>query len=81
MFMFLSPTAKAMPDVHAYKKYYFVNIAKMFTEESYPALGTIDSTFDEQLDLQLDSGEKIQLRELSRPGVSTTQTVALVPSG
>ena len=27
-------TAKAMAGVHAYKKYYFVNIAKMFTEDT-----------------------------------------------
>lgn len=73
-------TAKAMPDVHTYKEYYFVNIAKMCTEESYPTLGTIAITFDRQLDLQLGSGEKIQLRELSGPGVCTTQTIAFVPS-
>lgn len=73
-------TAKAMPGVHAYKKYFFVAIAKMFTEETYPKLGEIDIPFNGHLDLQLGSGEKIRLTELSGPGVSSTQTVALITS-
>lgn len=73
-------TAEAMPSVHAYKKYYFVNLAKMFTEETYPQLGQVDITFNGALDLELDSGEKIRLSELSGPGVSSTQTAALILS-
>lgn len=73
-------TAKAMLDVHAYKKYYFVNIAKMFTEESYPKLASVDLTFTGSFDLKLENGERIKLQELSGPGVSSTQTVALIPS-
>jgi len=73
-------TALAMPGVHAYKKYFFVNIAKMFSEETYPALGTIDLTFDDKLDLELDNGERIHLSELAGPGVSSTQTVAHIPA-
>lgn len=73
-------TAVAMAGVHAYKKYFFVNIANMFTEETYPSLGTVDITYDDQLDLQLDSGERVTLSELSGPGVSSNQTVALIPS-
>ena len=73
-------TANAMADVHAYKKYYFVNIAKMFTEDNYPKLDTIDLRFTGSFDLKLENGERIKLQELKGPGVSSTQTVALVPS-
>lgn len=71
-------TAAAMPGVHAYKKYYFVEMAKMFTNETYPELGTIDVTFEQDLDLVLKSGARIALRELQGPGVSSNQTVALI---
>lgn len=73
-------TAQAIPEVHAYKKYFFVKLAKMFTEENYPNLTAVDQTFERQTDLILQGGEKIELRELSHPGVSSTQTVAYVPS-
>jgi glyoxylase-like metal-dependent hydrolase (beta-lactamase superfamily II) len=73
-------TAKAMAGVHAYKKYYFVNIAKMFTEDTYPNLGTLDLTFDGKFDLVLNNQEKISLLELKRPGVSSTQTVVSIAS-
>jgi glyoxylase-like metal-dependent hydrolase (beta-lactamase superfamily II) len=73
-------TAKAMAGVHAYKKYFFVNIAKMFTEESYPSLGSVDLRFDGKFDLVLNNGEKISLKELSGPGVSSTQTVVSIAS-
>lgn len=73
-------TATAMPGVHAYKKNFFVNIANMFTNENYPALGTVDITFDDKHDLQLDNGERLNLSELSGPGVSSTQTVAYIRS-
>jgi glyoxylase-like metal-dependent hydrolase (beta-lactamase superfamily II) len=72
-------TAAAMPKVHEYKKAFFVG-AKMFTEESYPKLGTIDRTFTGALDLTLASGAKVELRELAKPGVSSTQTVAYLPA-
>ena len=73
-------TVAAMAGVHKYKKYYFVNIAKMFTDETYPTLGTVDITFDAELDLQLGGGERINLQELSGSGVSSNQTVALIPA-
>jgi glyoxylase-like metal-dependent hydrolase (beta-lactamase superfamily II) len=72
-------TAKAMADVHAYKKYYFVNIAKMFTEDNYPKLDTVDLTFPSSFNLNLANGEQIKMQELKGPGVSSNQTVALVP--
>lgn len=73
-------TADAIPKVHEYKKYFFVEIAKMFKDEEYPPLAKIDETFREEMTLVLKGGEKIMLRELSNPGVSTNQTVAFIPS-
>ena len=73
-------TAAAIPGVHAYKKYYFVEIAKMFTNESYPAEAVVDRTFSGTLELELAGGEKVELKELDHAGVSSTQTVAHIPS-
>lgn len=73
-------TAAAIPAVHAYKKYYFVNIAKQFSEASYPAQARIDVTFAGDLALPLRSGHKLRLHELAHGGVTTTQTVAYVPA-
>jgi glyoxylase-like metal-dependent hydrolase (beta-lactamase superfamily II) len=73
-------TASAIPAVHAYKKYYFVNIAKMFTEQTYPQEARIDRTFQGEYVLPLESGHSIRLRELTHSGVTTTQTVAYVPA-
>jgi glyoxylase-like metal-dependent hydrolase (beta-lactamase superfamily II) len=68
-------TAAAIPGVHAYKKAYFVNVAKTFTDATYPAQATVDVTFEH--DLALPGG--IQLHVLNHAGVATTQTVAYVP--
>lgn len=73
-------TAAAMPGVHAYKKYYFVQLAKMFTDETYPTLGNVDQTFSGSLDLALSGGAVVRLAELGAPGVSSTQTVASIPA-
>lgn len=72
-------TAQNIPGVHAYKKYYFVEVAKMFTEHSYPQEARVDITFNQKHDLRLGSGEVIKLQEFSAPGVSTNQTVAIIP--
>lgn len=72
-------TVQNIPGVHDYKKYFFVQVAKMFTEKSYPELATNDISFDKAYDLRLGNGEVIQLRELSQPGVSTNQTIAVIP--
>lgn len=69
-------TAAALPAVHAYKKYYFVNIAKAFTEATYPAQATIDVTFRDRLTL---AGGAVELRRLAHAGVASTQTVAFLP--
>ncbi len=67
-----------MPGVHEYKKAYFVN-AKMFTNETYPKLNTVDIIFDRVLKLSLKSHGHIFLSELSGPGVSSNQTVIYFP--
>ncbi len=72
-------TVEAMPGVHAYKKNFFVNVAKMFREEEYPALARVDRVFDGELALTLRNGRRLELRELSQAGVSGNQTVAYVP--
>ncbi|TAK91581.1 MAG: MBL fold metallo-hydrolase [Burkholderiaceae bacterium] len=70
--------AAAMPDVHAYKKYYFVNIAKMFTEENYPKFENVKATFSGQTKIHLKSGETLSLFELKNPGVTSTQVVVRI---
>jgi glyoxylase-like metal-dependent hydrolase (beta-lactamase superfamily II) len=67
--------AEAMPGVHAYKKYYFVNIAKMFTDETYPKFENIKTTFTGQTQIRLKSGETLSLIELKNPGVTSKQVV------
>ncbi|WP_426744738.1 MBL fold metallo-hydrolase [Myxococcus faecalis] len=72
-------TAEAIPAVHAYKKFYWVNVAKAFTEETYPAEATVDVTFTGSYSLPLEGGAKVELTELKHSGVTVTQTVAYVP--
>ena len=67
-------TAAAMPGVHAYKEAYFVG-AGMFEAGSYPALPQVDLTFSGSL--TLDTAVPVTLTELSSPGVTSTQTVAV----
>ncbi len=73
-------TAESMQGVHDYKKYYFVNIAKMFTEDTYPQLARADILFDRNYEIRLQNGEVIELSELTAPGVSSNQTVAYIAS-
>lgn len=72
-------TTQAIPAVHAYKKAYFVEVAKAFTAETYPAEARIDVTFRGDWDLPLEGGAKVKLHELANRGVSSTQTVASIP--
>ena len=72
-------TAAAIGAVHAYKKYYFVQVAKMFTEETYPAEARIDLTFNDRYALPLEGGAEVTLTVLKHPGVAVTQTVAHIP--
>src|SRR5215213_7989019 len=71
-------TEAAIPGVHAYKKAGFVGMG-MFTEETYPQQATIDETFTGTHTLELSDGKTVELSELSKPGVSSTQTVAFIP--
>ncbi|MCA2961965.1 MAG: MBL fold metallo-hydrolase [Silvanigrellales bacterium] len=73
-------TAAALPSVHAYKKAFFVDVAKMFTSETFPALPSVDSTFETTKVMTLKGGTRIELTELGRPGVSGNQTVAYLPA-
>lgn len=73
-------TKANMLPIHEYKKYYFVNMAKMFTEETYPKRGEPDITFQDSHTLGFSNGEKIELTELHRKGVSTNQTIAYIPT-
>jgi glyoxylase-like metal-dependent hydrolase (beta-lactamase superfamily II) len=74
-----SKTASALQAVQDYKEAYFVKVAKMFPEGTYPKLGTPDHVFEGREELRLSSGEVIELSELSSPGVSSNQTVAYIP--
>lgn len=69
-------SANNLETVHNYKKYYFVKIAKMFTDETYPQLPKADITFDENYEIKLANGGKVTLTELKLSGISTNQTIA-----
>ncbi len=71
-------TADAMPGVDAYKRRFWINIAKAFTPETYPAFEPATETFSGRSTIRLHSGETITLFELKNPGVTTTQTVARI---
>jgi glyoxylase-like metal-dependent hydrolase (beta-lactamase superfamily II) len=73
-------TAAAIAGVHAYKKYYFVEIAKMFSNETYPNQAVVDITFDKNYSLPLLGNFRVSLRELAHPGVSSNQTIAEIPA-
>ncbi|MDB5097631.1 MAG: putative cyclase, partial [Cyanobacteria bacterium RYN_339] len=70
-------TAAAMPGVHAYKKAYFVDVAKLFTAATYPALPKVDRTFESTCEL---AGGAVRLSVLRHAGVASTQTVAAIPA-
>jgi glyoxylase-like metal-dependent hydrolase (beta-lactamase superfamily II) len=73
-------TSRSIEGVHAYKKYFFVNIAKMFSEETYPKPVAVDREFLSRLELKLSNGDSVILSEADRAGVSSNQTVAWIPS-
>jgi glyoxylase-like metal-dependent hydrolase (beta-lactamase superfamily II) len=74
-----SATNSSLGEVQAYKKNYFVKMAKMFTNENYPKLNRPDITFDKTYSIKLSHGETVELSELSKSGVSSNQTVAFIP--
>ncbi len=71
-------TIANMPEVHKYKKYYFVEMAKMFTNETYPQLPTADIIFDESYTIKMANEGIVTLTELKKSGVSTNQTIAYI---
>jgi glyoxylase-like metal-dependent hydrolase (beta-lactamase superfamily II) len=71
-------TADAMQGVHDYKKYFWVEIAKAFTQENYPKLEPVKQTFEGEQIIKLASGETITLIQLKHAGVASTQTVARI---
>ncbi len=73
-------TAKALPAVHNYKKQFFAETAKMFTEKTYPKLAQVDEKFQKSLQINLGNGVKVSLTEHGVAGVSSNQTTAFVPS-
>ncbi|MBD2770017.1 MBL fold metallo-hydrolase [Hymenobacter sp. BT664] len=71
-------TAQHMPAVYDYKKYYFVNIAKSFTDSSFPKPVTADKTFADTYTIPTAGGGTVELRELHQAGISSNQTVAYI---
>lgn len=71
-------TAEAMVGADAYKRYYWIEIAGAFTNETYPQIETVQETFTGEKVIELASGETITLFELQNAGISTTQTVARI---
>jgi glyoxylase-like metal-dependent hydrolase (beta-lactamase superfamily II) len=71
-----SSSAAHLAAVHQYKQYYFVQMAKMFSEATYPRLPKADIVFEKRHTLRLANGGTIQLEELGHSGISTNQTLA-----
>ena len=70
-------TAAAIPGVHAYKKNFWINVAKQFTADTYPPEATVDETFEGTRTIT-SNGHDVVLSELAHPAVTSTQTVAFV---
>ncbi|WP_424196114.1 MBL fold metallo-hydrolase [Ampullimonas aquatilis] len=71
-------TAAAMPDVDAYKRHFWVQIAKAFTDATYPQFEPVETTFKGKQQIRLASGETISLIELPKAGISSHQTVVRI---
>jgi glyoxylase-like metal-dependent hydrolase (beta-lactamase superfamily II) len=71
-------TAAAIPGVDAYKRYFWINLAKAFTDESYPKVESVQNTYTGTQTIRLKSGETLSLFELKAPGVSSNQTVVRI---
>ena len=73
-------TAAAIPSVHAYKRAFFVDSAKMFKSGTYPKEAKVDEIFSGKMTLALEDNPVIELIELNNAGVSSTQTVVHIPA-
>lgn len=71
-------TAAAIPGVDSYKRYFWVEIAHVFTDETYPKIEPVKTTFSGQKVIKLKSGETITLIELKEPGISSNQVVVRI---
>lgn len=71
-------TAATIPGVDAYKRYFFVKLAKAFTDETYPKVEAVKTTYTGKTVIVLKSGETITLFELAQPGISSDQTVVRI---
>lgn len=70
-------TAAAIPGVDKYKRNFWVK-AKVFTDNSYPKIEAVKTTFTGRKKITLKSGETITLFELNQPGISSNQTVVRI---
>ncbi len=73
-------TAAAIPGVDRYKRHFFVDIAKAFTDETYPKVEPVTTTYRGRQVIRLKSGETITLIELPHAGISSDQTVVRIDS-
>jgi hypothetical protein len=73
-------SVKDLPSNHAFSKDYYINISKIFTNETYPKIPKADVVFDENYTLSLANGGKIILTELKQSAGSNNQTIAFIPS-
>lgn len=71
-------TAAAMAGTDAYKRHFWVKVAKAFTYETYPRIEPVQSTYTGQKVITLKSGETVTLFELQQPGISSNQTVVRI---
>jgi glyoxylase-like metal-dependent hydrolase (beta-lactamase superfamily II) len=71
-------TALAMPGVDGYKRYFWIQIAKAFSDETYPRFEPVKTTFTGRSVITMKSGRTLSLFELAQPGVSSTQTVVRI---
>lgn len=69
--------AAAIPGVDRYKRNFWVK-AKAFTNDSYPKVEAVKTTFTGQRKITLKSGETITLIELKQPGISSNQIVVRI---
>lgn len=74
-------TVAGMADEYQFKTKYFLNGAgksSNITQENWPPLPKVDSTFENSLSLKLKNGQTIILKELSNAGPSVSHTIAYV---
>jgi glyoxylase-like metal-dependent hydrolase (beta-lactamase superfamily II) len=71
-------SAANLEAIYNYKKYYFVEVAKMFTHDNYPKLPAADITFDDNYEIKMANGGIVVLTELKKSAIATNQTIAFI---